>query len=688
MRWRATDWGRTVARAVPCFVGAAYFVLVSTLHPFRTVFEFDQDEGFETMKAVLLGQGHALYSQIWDDQPPLFTYLLWGAFRGLGRDIVSARLATLLCAAVLVAAVYDMMRRAWGHGAAFAAVLLLPCTTFFMKLSVSAMAGLPAVALATLCLCALLRWNDTRRDGWLVAAGVSMGLSLVTKFFTGFLLPLFGGWLLLSVYRDGAARTARWQVLRPPLLWTLAVLLTAAVLLLAAVPLGQVQELYRGHVALRQLEIARRRDDWSTLMTMVSADWEVGVLAALGTVLVALRRRWPLLLATAWCLLAFGVLSGHAPIFYHYQVLLTVPACMLAGVAIGELWPAAWRRDGASVWVRLPILLGALAVVVHLAVMLGRGENRELQHVVDWGDRDRFVVAVMETYATRTTSVVVDRLMYPLRAGYEVPPNMVVVSRKRMETGQLPVGEVLDAIKQTAPEQIVTSWNFPVYMETAIARAIADRYRVVYADENMRLRLWVRDDIVGDPLPALLQATQQFPSVAAGHDAVGLEWARRGEDSKALDSFRRALETDPRYAGACRHLAEALMAKQAYEKGFDVLQSCVKLVPYEQYVSLARIYAWRRATCPDSAQRNGREAGRVARQIMTQLNRSTVTELETLGAALAAQGKYDVATKAAQEALALARNTEQGDAVGRLEKEIESFRRDKPWIELVAMPSL
>lgn len=669
-------------RWAPCIAAAIYLAAMLALYPFRDVFEFNPDEGIEAQKALMLQRGHALYSEMWDDQPPLFTYSLATMFRAFGSEVNHGRILVLVFAAAIVFAVYDVLRLRWGHAAAIAAVVLLPCTTFFMKLSVSVMAGLPAIALALLCVWGLLRWEMGGGVRWLVASGVVMGLSLVMKLFTGFLVPVFGLWILLVAARREAFG---WRVLLPPACWSAVVLLTAGSILFSTITPSQLDQLYEGHVALRSLEIARARDDADLLSTMIAADREVALLAALGTALLVVRRQWPLLIVPAWCVAAYAVLRLHAPIFYHYQLLLTVPGCMLAGIAVSEVFSRGWAVQRALPG--LAVRLTAIVVIGLLAAMLTAGENREVKHVIDWGDRDRFVVALMQTYASKTRVVVVDRLMYAFRSGFAVPANLAVVSRKRIETANLTTDEILETIEREQPEQVAMSWNFPHDTSVRIMAAIQEHYRLAYFDmEGMRLRLYVRTDVGGDPLAALQRAAGQVPTVARGHDAVGIEWARRGEPDQAIASFRRALEVDPTHVLACRHLADAYMSRDDYLRGFAVLQACSGTRDRDRFVAIARTHAWRRATCPNPAYRNGREAGMLARRVMTVLNRPSATELETLGAALAAQGKFDLAVDAVQRALPLVDGAKANARAAELEREIDAYRHSQPWIETVALP--
>src|SRR5262245_24623627 len=55
------------------------------------VFEFDPDEGNNVIKALLVKEGYQYGTQIWTDQPPLFSYLLLPFFALFGQTMDVAR---------------------------------------------------------------------------------------------------------------------------------------------------------------------------------------------------------------------------------------------------------------------------------------------------------------------------------------------------------------------------------------------------------------------------------------------------------------------------------------------------------------------------------------------------------------------------------------------------------------------
>src|SRR5882724_789333 len=91
-----------------------FFGLIQSLLPLRTAVQIGVDEGFELAKATLCAHGHKLYSEIWNDQPPLHTFLITQILKHLSPSIVGPRLVTSVSAVLLLAAVFVISLRMSG----------------------------------------------------------------------------------------------------------------------------------------------------------------------------------------------------------------------------------------------------------------------------------------------------------------------------------------------------------------------------------------------------------------------------------------------------------------------------------------------------------------------------------------------------------------------------------------------
>ena len=128
--------------------------------PIAQVLQFDPDEGIELAKATLYSQGYQLYDPIWNDQPPLLTLFLAGWLKLFGSQIVAARLLILGFATVLVGSFFNTLVLIVGLWPALLGTVGLCLTLDFLRLSVSVMQGLPAIALVMLSIYLLIETSQ------------------------------------------------------------------------------------------------------------------------------------------------------------------------------------------------------------------------------------------------------------------------------------------------------------------------------------------------------------------------------------------------------------------------------------------------------------------------------------------------------------------------------------------------
>ena len=158
---------------------------------------FDADEGINLGKAALVAAGFHPYADMWNDQPPLLTYILAGVQELFPWSLGAARVTILLFACLLLYSVFTVVKESAGTAAAATSVVLLATAPLMWRLSLSVMIGLPAVALA-MSACAIVY---QRHEAGLVraaVAGLVFALSLQTKLFTAAAFPAFLAMAYLS----------------------------------------------------------------------------------------------------------------------------------------------------------------------------------------------------------------------------------------------------------------------------------------------------------------------------------------------------------------------------------------------------------------------------------------------------------------------------------------------------------
>ncbi len=147
-------------------------IVAIRLKPLVQTFEFDYDEGFNLMKAFLYSQGFSLYTQIWNDQPPLFTVILSSWLKIFGNSILAARLLIIIFSALLIYCFYKIVSINLGRLPALIATFLLFTSWLYIRLSISVMIGLPSLSLAVLSIYFLNRYKQNFQAIFLVVSGI------------------------------------------------------------------------------------------------------------------------------------------------------------------------------------------------------------------------------------------------------------------------------------------------------------------------------------------------------------------------------------------------------------------------------------------------------------------------------------------------------------------------------------
>ncbi|WP_187971811.1 pectate lyase [Aquibium microcysteis] len=422
--------------------------VLALLGPWWAVYDLHVDEGFNLAKAAAVAEGHALYREVWNDQPPLLTYVLSAVHRLVPHSVAAARIVVLLFSLVLVTSLFRVVLRAEGRFAAWTAALLLTSCGFFLQLGVSVLIGLPAIALAMLSI-DLATAGGRRRRLLAFLAGAAFAAAVFTKAFAMIALPALVAALWQARRRDGADAPAPW-----------AHAIGGSALVSAAMLAGMggfaADQLLGTHVDARGLEALRHQGGPSRLVSLAwklaPAPLAFALLFGLGA--FRMRPGSSLLLPVIWIASAALLLSTHNPLRDHQVLILIVPLCWLGGIGFKSLFRPGERlplgdfmlgnRDRRIVAASAALLLAGGAV---LAVEVARdlaAAQRYLDPAPTLGEqmaRER-----LGLLAGTTRTLVTDRPIDAYRHGLSVPPELAVWSLKRLQTGAVTDDDVIAAI--------------------------------------------------------------------------------------------------------------------------------------------------------------------------------------------------------------------------------------------------
>jgi hypothetical protein len=281
-----------------------------------------------------------------------------------------------------------------------------------------------------------------------------------------------------------------------PLVWLGTLALVGVLALVFVVGRENLGQLLDVHLEAAQSPEIEALPDRRTLESYLSETLPLFVLAAVGAWFAIRRKRWTALYLAGWIMAGYALLRQTAPTWYHHQLLVTVPAAVLASAALAEAIDdlRSMRRRG----FHAPAFALSLACLgLFLLFLAGRGPgtidglefdlpNLRGQLPVE-EDQERALLASMGDHASEVDWLYTDRPVFAFLTGLPVPPNLAVITQKRLLTGHLTEEEIAATLEAYAPEMILNArFGLPVvedYMRTRNFTRI---------DETLKYRLYLR----------------------------------------------------------------------------------------------------------------------------------------------------------------------------------------------------
>jgi Dolichyl-phosphate-mannose-protein mannosyltransferase len=475
-----------------------FILLTARFAPIAYPGEFDVDEGVNLAKTLLVSRGYALYRDIWSDQAPLATVVLSQWIKWFGASVVASRILILLFSALLLWAFYQTIRLTLSESAALVAVALLLISQWYVRLSISVMIGLPALALAALSIHLLLLAQE-RNGPWLtIVSGVVLAASLQAKLFTAILVPeilvyiLFlmpvGGQIAPRPTPQTARDSAPRQRFERCATW-LAAFLAAFVTMAFVFRSFDLSQLVAPHLGAGTRSVFPG-GNLGYVGTALLRHVAYVPLAIIGLVW-ALRNGKPVVfLPLGWLVMALAFLLYERPLWYHHVLVLTIPLVWLSafGVEAGlralrrsNLAAKNERRHPARTLARTPkmwivVFLGAVIAVLTVFDPVTRGHHISEEipgPVPDYGEK--VVELLCPGGRSKEAWVFTDRPIYAFQAGLAVPPPIAVLTGKRLFSGTITENDLLAVLRTYRPEYVLLERFLPNYGQDFLT-AVAGMY--------------------------------------------------------------------------------------------------------------------------------------------------------------------------------------------------------------------
>ena len=491
-------WKQSGSLLLPVLIALIFLVFAFSYYPFQEKLQFDTDEGLNLMRSMLVTLGHPLYREVSSDQPPLFNQVLALVFHLVGFDVSAARALVLLFSVLLVWACAQFLQITWGNLAAILFLPLIIMTPRYLELSMAVMIGVPSIALAAVSMLFMAVWHRRKGTVWLALSGLMLALSVLVKLFTGLFAPIFLIGMTLAEYqaRKGEKKID-WQLLRPALIWSIAFAGLGLLLGLALIGPRNIWLIIYPHLMAPTEQYFQ--DEGFGINVQLQAAVPLILLGFMGVIITIYKRNWLTLYPIAWAIMAYVLFSFYSPVFYHHQLMITVPVAMLAAAAVGEELLSLVGAVRSSQWIRFETVFGAVAAAGFILLSLHYLPvvDRELldqprlraSGLVATSGKLR-VIDKMNEYRDQTHWIVTDMPMYAFRVHRPVPPSLATISQKRLSTGSLTDQDILAAMEQYRPEQVlIARFTIP-----ALEAYLQKDYTLIYSPEYFRL--FLRNDLV------------------------------------------------------------------------------------------------------------------------------------------------------------------------------------------------
>lgn len=432
--------GRVFDALAAFLIASAWITFICMALDWGKPFEHDRDEGVNLIKAQLMSRGHKLYRDIWSDQPPLFSHILEAWNRcGLGRNAVeSGRILAALFGGVTLGAFYLVMRKHTKTLAALAGVVCLAWSNDFLRLSHSVMIGLPSLAFA-ICAWALLP-RHKRSIPLFCLAGILFGLAVMTKLSALLFLPF-----ILWSLPEGNRRASPWFMV------------SAA---LAVGIIGFVSGSFSSdQLTASHFSASSAHPDLRKSAQFVARFFrDDGELFLLGGLIVLVPwaqrpRRISWLLPLVWTFTGAAVLCLHSPVWYHHRLLITPALAWWAAVGVNTFLKTISSLPGfhrtACARVGLCIMLLASARCFYKV-------PRALEAATS--DRCPEGPAILaKLQAVNAHSFYSSHAIFTVYGGWETPPELAVMTSKRISSGVASEDWVLERLLVHKPDQLLLS---------------------------------------------------------------------------------------------------------------------------------------------------------------------------------------------------------------------------------------
>jgi Flp pilus assembly protein TadD len=150
---------------------------------------------------------------------------------------------------------------------------------------------------------------------------------------------------------------------------------------------------------------------------------------------------------------------------------------------------------------------------------------------------------------------------------------------------------------------------------------------------------------------------------------------RQKKTDKAIESFKKSLELAPKQPTMMNELAMTLYGQNKIAEAIALWSDAITIDPNQVYA--ANSLGWIKATSKDEKFYDPPQALKFARQACEITEYQDPGMLDTLAAALAANGQFEKAAETAAKAIEIARSTGQNAQAAGIQKHLKLYKNQQ-----------
>jgi hypothetical protein len=208
---------------------------------------------------------------------------------------------------------------------------------------------------------------------------------------------------------------------------------------------------------------------------MISQDYDYIFLACVGIGAIFLKKHRNGIFPLAWLITSVLILLNHQPLWYHYYPLLAIPICWLAAYGVAFLIDSFFKKKLINA---KQLIIPSSLVVILIGLVIATPPNPKGSV-----PKNAELMQQVLKYKDATNWIFTDHPIYAFYAKLRVPPEIAVMSYKRLNSGELTSPEILAVLQNYRPEQIVLSrWTSQLKSDNKFMAYINDNYSKTYTN--------------------------------------------------------------------------------------------------------------------------------------------------------------------------------------------------------------